>query len=150
MTRENIQNLTNDIQEFYTKTWSDWYNGTNMEKAKIIIKQNSIEYPYYDSKTDEIHIPITDGDLMDYPLGQTIFNYNERIYKIWKQQLIHEMIHEYEYKIIKHASEEGKKLRINHKPVFDPPEKHTDMFYTAVADRASYFDRTPSDFLNLL
>ena len=69
----------------------------------------------------------------------------------WKKALVHEVIHEYEFKALRSTSEEGVALHKRwEKKNFTPPEKHAALFFTAVCDRAAHFHLSPDELCSRL
>jgi hypothetical protein len=84
---------------------------------------------------------LPDGNLFD----ADILDVQE--WPIWKRELVHEMLHEYQNKVIKKASNIGSVLKS--RSCFLGPG-HDDKFYSAVAEKAKYFNFTPEDFFKML
>lgn len=65
----------------------------------------------------------------------------------WKRELVHELLHEYQYKVVAgNASVMGKALEKKHCHCFDGPG-HDAHFFTAIAEKASYFGMSPETLI---
>ena len=165
----------NDIVSFYDTLVADWYNGhQNYTKAVLRrnSEERSDSDGYsHDGNYIQMNAPKREIDLPDIEaLLYKIYSYapkdeidlhnnnsqlantmvsdcNREPWLEWKKALVHEAIHEYEKKAIGNAiTQKGIELHeANIANNFAYPEKHGEAFYTAIADRAVYFDMTPQE-----
>jgi hypothetical protein len=61
---------------------------------------------------------------------------------IWKREMLHEVMHEFQYKCIAEPTDEGRELRRKTKRVFSGAG-HDDRFYTAIVDCAKKMGLRP-------
>jgi len=65
----------------------------------------------------------------------------------WKRELVHELLHEYQHKVVAgNASVVGKALEQKYRHCFDGPG-HDAHFFTAIAEKASYFGMSPETLI---
>lgn len=140
------QEVDDQIQQTYTKIWNDWYSSLKeVSPAEVKFDLNCTDSGY-NHKRNLIIVSLGEGNLevLDYPGTNT--------WPIWKQQLIHEILHEYEMKVICEPSSEGKALHAKYSALHSHPavwgSMHSESYYTAVCDRATYFGLTPEELLS--
>jgi len=133
-----VELINQQYKDYVVKLYSDF---PVIKFADIeVIFENSGNC-YYDILNDKILYPLLDGDI-EFIINDS--NSKSNSISAWKSCLIHEMIHEFEYKIVKKESElllyykkEAEKYLQSHKNKFSPAEKHGLDFYTSV----SYFSK---------
>lgn len=153
-------NNWDNIKNEYERISKDWYQNLNgYEKAKLIKKDElSSKSDGYDNKLNEIWITAPAKEHSD-ELERSVFSRLELIVGInkennsenqkiswpqWKRVIVHESIHEYEKKVIKDCiTDIGRELHQKYIGRFCYPELHDERFFTAAADRSSYFLLTP-------
>lgn len=162
-----------DIVSYYNKLVSDWYIGSpKYSKADLRRIPDGCSdsdgyshdgnYIQLNAPEREIDLPniddllsVMDSDALKeeyiHPnMHSQLVGTNEckhGPWPEWMKALVHEAIHEYEKKIIGNAiTQKGVVLHeANTANNFAYPEKHGEAFYTAIADRAAYFDMTPQE-----
>jgi hypothetical protein len=83
----------------------------------------------YEISTDTIHIVVPLESIGDLSvLGPSATSGQS---PVWETELIHELVHEHQFKLITTASEEGRALMASDKKGFPGPG-HGELFYTAV------------------
>lgn len=86
-----------------------------------------------------------DGPKMAWlPTGQPAW---EKRWPQWMVELVHEMLHEYDKKIVKIASPEGIALFGTSTTRFQNHPPDDSRFFTAIAERARYFNISPKELL---
>jgi len=140
---EKNDTMRDYLKEVYALIWNTWYAGSpNAIPATLDIRfENGTDG--YDPDTHILHLFISDANrdegLCDRDCGFDPLS-NPATWKSWYIVLVHEMIHEYQYRALNDiANQAGQDL-------FDNPPKlwdglgHGPGFYTAIADRAAYFN----------
>jgi len=128
--------------------WKDWYtdhSGVSPAKVTFDLKCTSSGYS---NRKNLIIVSLGEGNLDNHDI------LNKEDWPAWKQQLIHEMLHEYEMKAIREPSKEGKALHAKYSALHSSPlawgSLHSESFYTAVCDKAPYFGLTPEKLLGYI
>ena len=68
----------------------------------------------------------------------------------WKRELVHELLHEYQYKVIAgQASPEGMKLEAKYRGCSEGAD-HGAAFFAAIAEKASYFGISAENLISNL
>jgi hypothetical protein len=135
------------VQSTYCRIWHEWY-GLHPEcsPASIIVNAECTNDGYSDTR-NEIVISVGDGNMDDDDLLEPPDIRERATWRIWMEGLIHEMLHEYEKKVVCVPSKAGRAL-YESRPNPWRGEGHEELFYTAVCDRASYFGMTPEELLD--
>jgi hypothetical protein len=104
--------------------------------------------PGYRHSTNEIFLYLDDGDAEDLAREQA--GYRNPIGQLgwhtWKTIIVHEMIHEYQFKCLLGPSAAGIALLSTHGRHFSGPG-HDELFYSAIVANAPLFDVTPEQLL---
>lgn len=96
---------------------------------------------YRDSE-DSITIAMNEGDLTDdFRMKGSPFLGVE---PIWKTDILHETIHEYQFKCVKQATKIGQEFKSQCKRIF-PGNGHDETFYTAIVECAEKLGLSPAD-----
>lgn len=141
-----------DMVTLYKKISADWYVDCPSYIAphlKRLSEQGSDSDGYcHSTNTIQLNAPVREIDMPDIDsLLEVCGQYTSQAprWEEWKKVVVHEAIHEYEKKEIgEHITDAGKQLFAENKSKnFMPPDKHGYAFYSAVADRATYFNMTP-------
>lgn len=135
--------VTRLVQNTYSKIWHDWYdNQSNCVPANVTVDLDCTSAGY-GHDLNRIIISFGDGNLDDYDI------LDADGWPTWKTQLIHEMLHEYERKVLTAPSEDGRALFARHPhPMWG--DGHEELFYTAICDKAPYFGDSPVRFMSHL
>jgi hypothetical protein len=135
------------IREFYEQTWRDWYGVHGHPKpAKLIFHWDESGTTHYRKSTDEIHLSSDDGDCENIAaeLAGQRWSYAAKLgWYAWKTFLVHEMLHEYQYKVVLNPTPAGESLLGQFAKRNFEGAGHDAVFYSAIADRATYFGVTP-------
>ena len=143
--------VAQEIRDTYDRIWNDWFKGHGCQQAELEIVINEIEAPRYSSSRNLIYLPLCDEDVSNYEKITSCVMFAEyEKWRVWKQDLIHEMLHEYEDKILKQPSADGIRIRNGHRMPWYPKEKHGELFYTAIAEKAHYFELEQEEFRDRL
>ncbi|MGA3144221.1 MAG: hypothetical protein ABSF10_14535 [Verrucomicrobiota bacterium] len=136
----NLEEVAKLVQDTYANVWRDWYaEHPGCVPATVTVDLNCTSAGY-GHKFNLIIISFANGNLDDCDI------LNSEAWPIWKTDLIHEMLHEYERKILTKPSDAGRALFAAHPhPVWGPG--HEEMFYTAICDKAPYFHFTPLELI---
>jgi hypothetical protein len=132
-TLEEVRDLT---MALYDKIWADWYsNIPGAQKAKVTVSLDD-HSAGYNRRTDELLNPIGDGNLEDYDIRDS------GGWPIWKIQLVHEMLHEWQYK--KPCTPTAAAIALHSKlgRTFIG-QGHDADFFEAILEKAPYFNMTP-------
>lgn len=145
-----FQVLAAEVKSCYEKTWHDWYQGQERHPARLRVEINDTDSATYNTRDDVIFLALRSGDVEDYASMVTAdTRAEERQWRIWKQELVHEMLHEYQHKMLLAPSAEGIRLHETDARGFDG-QGHDDLFYTAIAEKARYFSMRPEEFRDKL
>ncbi len=127
----------------YRTIWNDWYQDIlGVKPANHDFRISDLSAGYSHSK-NWLHNPIGDGNLDDEDI------LDDSGWPIWKIQLVHEMLHEYQFKAVRLPSPQGVALQRRFGGSFSG-KGHDEKFFTAVAEKANYFDMTPEDLIGRL
>lgn len=125
--------------------------GSSIPKARIqvdivseteIQKANQVSAYFYDEH--KIRIVFLESDLDD-PLAIDGFMFSGQI-PVWKTELLHEIIHEYQFKCVPVPTEAGIQLMRNWRGNFSGPG-HDEKFYTAICECAVKLGWSPETLL---
>ena len=97
----------------------------------------------YVASRDTIYMFVGDGDVLDWDFKRDLAD------AAWRKELIHEMLHEHQHKVVKELSEEGKALFAKRPGAFYGPG-HDEQFFTAIVDIAPKFGKTAEELLDFI
>ena len=143
----NFEYIKTEAEDFYNSTWRDWYQGRDCRIATLECAVNDEADARYSPSKDLIYLPLCSGDIEDYdklPADDSFCEYEK--WRVWKQALVHEMLHEYQYKAVCGSSEEGGRLYNQYKNAF-LGNGHDELFFTALAEKAAYFKMTSEELI---
>lgn len=124
----------------YVWYWYDWYqNIPNVTPARYDFQISDLSAGYNHSENLLLD-PICEENLNDCDI------LDEDGWPIWKIQLVHEMLHEYQYKAVTQPSDQGIELYTRFKNTFSG-QGHDEKFFTAIAEKASYFCITAEELV---
>lgn len=127
----------------YLAIWNDWFRhvrGIIPARHDFCLSDLSAGYNH---PKNQIINPIPEGNFNDSDI------LDDSKWNIWKIQLVHEMLHEYQHKVVSRASPEGSNLYLKFKNSFSG-KGHDEKFFTAIAKKASYFNLTPEELIGRL
>ena len=127
----------------YLRIWRDWYKDFPDERPAHHDLQLCDLSAGYSHSRNWILNPICEGNLDDWDI------LSQGGWPIWKIQLVHEMVHEYQAKVVTSPSSEGVSLRARFGRTFWG-KGHDEKFFTAIAEKASYFGMTPEQLVERL
>jgi hypothetical protein len=136
-----LRDVTELIQKTYAAIWREWYTNHPACLPAVVTVDLKCTDAGYSHKLNRIIISLGDGNLDDYDI------LDASTWNIWKYQLIHEMLHEYQFKALTEPSEAGSALYNSHPRRFWGPG-HDELFFSAICDRAPYFNFTPKELLD--
>jgi len=138
----------------YNEIYEKWYAGfSNIPKAEIILEINGVGNTGYLHSENKIIFRIPDGNLEDFEKN------NFSHYPVlWETELLHEMLHGYQFKILTQASLEGKKFFKNYQVNESTPKLfkdvsgfsgngHNELFYTAIANFYQQYINNIEEFI---
>lgn len=132
----------------YNRIWNDWYpsDGT-VNKATLQIEVGD-SASFYRRSQDCINIYVPECNFSDFEqiIDGRKYACSKMGWYINQAELVHEMLHEYQFKMIKAPSEEGKALLAKKGRTFDG-EGHDEKFFSAIVEKSSYFKLTPEELL---
>lgn len=143
-------------ERLYEEVHVNWYKPyPEITGATLWIELSDAESGYSCSE-DTIYIRVPSGNVMDHNA------LDETGWPLWKSHLIHEMLHEYQQKIVLVPTVEGQALYKLHQKAPHIPRisggelrgftgrGHDVRFYTAIVLHAKYFEMTPEKLLRQL
>ncbi len=129
------------IQKKYKEIWAVWYSGTHAIPARVQVEPSDVSSGYSPSqKLIIIGLPagnLDDTDILD-----------EDGWPIWKRELVHEMLHEWQSNTACSPTPLAESLE-QYAPV-GCGQGHEPEFFQAVIERASYFSMTPEQLIEKL
>jgi hypothetical protein len=140
------------VQTFYDQTWDAWFaDRPNAQKATLrfaLIGADALTGgdPHFSPSLNEIYLPVGDGDLEDYVRDEFVEIDFMGCWVHWKKEMIHEMLHEWQYKKPCIPTAVATALNSASRSHFQG-KGHGDDFCQAIVDQASYFDLTPEELL---
>ena len=141
----NLQLIEKEIREFYESMWKCWYKERlGCSPAVLRVIADDVLGANYTRTPETITIPICHGDIAGYDNFISGEHAEANRWRIWKHELIHQMLHEYRHKMPPETSETGRALMQTHDPSFDGP-KHDEAFYTAITEVAKHLNLSPEE-----
>lgn len=126
------------IKETYIKIWGEWYYTIpNAVKAQVIVDLSDAS-AWYSHSHNQITIPVAEWNLCDADI------LNPEAWSIWKVDLIHEMLHEWQRKTPCTPTVEAEALHQKYGNA-SCEEGHGPDFYQAVIEKAAYFNLTAEE-----
>jgi hypothetical protein len=139
------------LTQEYSRISSDWYADVgDYTPALLEIKFEDCAAGYSQNR-NVLQLCISEGNREDFECifgGQKALGYRLGWY-VSQRELVHEMLHEYQYKMVGAPTDEGIALFAKHKRRFPDPG-HDATWFTAIALRASYFDVTADQLISEL
>jgi hypothetical protein len=125
------------VKRYYERVWTDWYSGIPaVDKALLLITPCDYSASYSPSR-NLIVIPVPEGNLEDADI------LDEEGWPIWKIDLIHEMLHEWQKKQPSISTPGSKLLYAKYGTAASCGEGHGPDFFQAIQEKAPYFHMTP-------
>lgn len=133
------------LRDLYDRTWSACFDGRSSGLAKASVQ---IEFgegtPGYSAKRDLIRIYIIPTDLEDlHRRSQGEDHWCRMGWHNVERELIHEMVHEYQHKLVGRASSEAEQLRRNSGIRWFDGDGHGDDFAEAIIQIARILGVAP-------
>lgn len=142
------------IEKKYNEIFEVWYrNNSQVPKAEIVLEISGADSGYSDLE-NKIYVRLLEGNLGDFKKTNYLL-----IPKLWETHLLHEMLHEYQFKVLKESSSEGSELFINyqidecrgklHNGVLGfKGAGHNELFYTAISIFYKNYTDSVEEFIN--
>lgn len=138
------------VLSIYSRIWHDWYSGRAGCTLAALTVDTDGTSAGYSHKHNLIIVSVGEGNLRDRDLlDDPVYN-NPLSWSVWMRDLIHEMLHEYEMKIIITPTPDGETLFSSFPHPFHDHMDHGPLFYSAICDRAPYFGLTPRELLEVI
>jgi len=108
----------------------------------------------YRPQADELHLNLPESNVEDAS-DDCLTRHNAGPqpgigWPAWRRELVHELLHEYQHKVVaSKTSPEGIALEARHRRRFDGVGHGAD-FFTAIAEKASYFGISADDLISNL
>ncbi len=145
------------LETWLTTLWADWVPlEVGVATPELCIQVRDVSDAFYGRKDGDstIYLYLMESDIED--LEHEDVRKRERMTAPGRRvrglewsnttgQLLHEMMHAYQYKVLKEASAEGLELFRASKWRWDGAG-HDELFYTAIAKHAPYFGLTAEEF----
>ncbi len=141
---ETLQGLCGLIRETYQEIWLDWFGSTEHVNNSTLLVWNSTGSSGYHNDFDTIEITIQDGTPDEYGA------FSPETWPSWKCELVHEMLHEFENKTLFAPSQAGIELFQNSAKTFPNHPKDDTHFFTAIVDKAAFFQLKPEQLLRYI
>ena len=134
------------IKETYDSTWRSWYAGAPGETPSTLEVRLGACSSGYLKSSDTILIYVASGNINNRDVEDA------EGWPLWKCELIHEMLHEYQYKMVTAPSEPGTQLWLKYKDSFQsfPGKGHGADFYTAMVSVSSLMGVSPEQLFDKL
>jgi hypothetical protein len=123
------------VKRTYKRIWTDWYGESGATPALLRVDPSDESSRYSHSHSLMI-IAIPEGNLQD----PDILDVNG--WPIWKVELVHEMLHEWQMKTDCSATVEAERLCNRYAPA-QCSHGHGPEFFQAIIEKAPYFGMTP-------
>lgn len=131
------------ISEVYASIWSEWYDvRSGVTRATLEITQSDSSAGYIHSE-NLIRLSVPEGNLDDPDI------LDKNGWPIWKIELIHEMLHEWQRKKPCQPTADADVLFERFRCCFSG-EGHGPTFFQAIVEKAPYFGMTPEEIVGKL
>ena len=139
------------LQAEYDRIRSDWYAGHRNTAPAVLDVRLGDGSAGYSHSSNTLLIFISEENLpeIDRHLRGEKHWFGKLRWFIHQTELIHEMLHEYQFKILVEPTPEGRVLFAKYQNRFFGPN-HNDLFFTAIADKSAYFHVSPDELVNEL
>jgi hypothetical protein len=131
------------IRTTYDRVWRDWHGAKPSYKPADLVIELSDNAAGYSFSKDTIWNPLLEGNLDDCDV------LDANAWPVWKIQLIHEMLHEFQFKAVTSSSPAGIALCSAYQKTFWG-QNHDDRFFTAIERHAGYFNMTPEQLIKAI
>jgi len=138
-----LEDISCDIKAAYADYRQRWYGGVPPVPAATLQIALGATTSGYVASEDKIYIFVGDGDVTDWEFKRDMPE------AAWRIELIHEMLHEHQHKLVQTPSIAGRALFAKRPGAFSG-NGHDERFYTAISDIAPKFGMTPEDFLDFV
>lgn len=136
----------------YCRIWQEWYSDSNCVPADIVVEDRE-GASGYSPEENRLFLLLPEANLaeaVDDLTGETRLQFKGLDWNVWRRELVHEMLHEYQHKTLGfRATPGGRELSDKSVRKFSGSGHGAD-FYSAIADRALYFGLTPEELVTML
>jgi hypothetical protein len=149
---DTLARLEEHAREFYDSVWADWY-GLMRDGIKATLSFFLVDEPFtgdgnagYSHSRNEIRLPQGGINLEGYRrdgFENSEFGFG---WPLWKTELVHEMLHEWQRKKPCIPTADAERLNRAYTKHF-VGDGHGDDYYQAVLEKAGYFGFTPEQLL---
>ncbi len=134
----------------YLDMWATWYSEVDGQTPARLHFELNASCSLYNHEKDQHHITLGEFDV-DELMGKTDAAFqrpnDSTDWPKWKQELVHEMLHEYQYKALnRDESNTGKQLFDAHHSKF-VGQGHGPDYFTAIERVAPLFDLSPEQLI---
>ena len=130
------------VKTKYREIWAEWYAGTHAIPARLQVEPLDVSSGYSHSQ-NLIIIGLPEGNLGDADI------LDENGWPIWKTELVHEMLHEWQSKTPCSPTGPAEVLCEQYVPA-GCGQGHGPEFFQAIIERTSYFEMTPEQLIEKL
>jgi len=135
-----LEEVTALVHKVYDQIWTDWYAGIPGAHKATVEVPLSDSGSGYSREEHRLINPVGQGSLDDYDI------LHDHGWPIWKVQLVHEMLHEWQYKKPCQPAEAAVALHAKYKNKFWGPGHGPD-FFQAIVEKAHYFCMNPEELV---
>lgn len=146
--------LAGQLRKLHDHLWSLWcLPELSIKPATLCMQVRDITDSFYNKATDVIYLYLVEYDMQDVADEEKRRNIGlaapgRQRGVVWANvttQLLHEMMHEFQYKVLKETTREGEELFRTTTARFGG-SGHDTLFYSAIAIHAKQFGLTPEEF----
>lgn len=136
----------------YGRIWNDWYGHLDATRAELVVEEGNHSSGYR-RKENQLCLYFPEANLnevIEELAGTAVVVYRNLGWSLWRREPIHEMLHEYQFKVIRGEVTDAGRALHNESALISCERGHGPDFFTAIADRARYFDMEPNDLVRNL
>ena len=138
-----LADVTQLVQDSYSRIWHDWYANDPGCLPAVVTVGLDCTSAGYGRTFSRIVVSYGEGNFDGYDI------LDADGWPTWKIQLVREMLHECEKKVLTGPTEAGRALFAAH-PYALWGGGHGELFYTAICDKATCFGFTPAEFIGCM
>lgn len=141
-----LDTIRNTIKAEYNRIWAEWYRDMkDLRPAELVIELGE-HSPGYHDPTNRMMFFYGENDFADFGRKRPLMPVTRAGWFTYKGELVHEMLHEYQFKSRLKPSEIGRRLCDRFGNCFAGPG-HTPEWFTAIVEKSSYFHITIKELL---
>ena len=152
---DTLTKLEEHARAFYDSVWADWY-GQMRDAKKATLEFLLVDDRFttdgnagYSHSRNVIRLPQGGINLEGYRRDGFEESEFGGGWPLWKTDLVHEMLHEWQHKKPCIPTADAARLNRAHTSHFTG-DGHGDDYYQAILEKAGYFDFTPEQLLEYL